>query len=289
MRRPLFACAFALLTAALACSKPGKGDHCEHGEAACLDSKNELQCDNGAFVEAPCKGPRGCAVVNELQSCDISGNAQGDPCSSEDEGVSQCVTDKKARVVCRGRRYAIEGCRGAKGCVEHDGIVDCDQSAAAPSAACDKQGAQRCAEDKKTLLVCSGNAFVPGMICRGPAGCSPSADPQCDRGLQSEGDPCVNEGDAECGGEDKRALLSCQGKKWVVKEACKTACVSTKEAVACRPIPLDGDPCTTPGARECSGDKQQILVCAPSKAWKKEKECPKPCAAAANGKPRCGA
>jgi hypothetical protein len=271
-----------------ACSKPKAGDDCTLGQATCVDEKTELQCDKGRFVAAPCKGPKGCVVTGGAQTCDISGNAAGDSCATDDENVSQCLADKKGRVVCHAGRYAVEKCLGPKGCEESGDKVDCDQSLGAEGDPCAKEDGRICAADLKRSLVCVSGKLVVAEACRGPGACNPTAAVLCDRGLQSPGDPCAKEGDLECGGDDKKSKLVCENRKWSLKEKCKTACVSTAKNVDCdRSTPQPGDACPNKGDRACSGDKKLALVCSAAKEWTSEGACKGGCTTGGDGKVKC--
>jgi hypothetical protein len=204
--------------ASVGCSKPAVGDACARGKATCLDTTTELQCETGKFVSAPCRGAKGCAVVDNVQTCDISGNAQGDVCSTDDEGVSQCAPGGATRVVCRSGRYLVEPCRGPRACAEQGDDVACDQSVAAEGDECVGEERQVCSADRKALLVCTSGKLSIAEFCRGPSRCSPDAGVLCDRGHQRPADPCGNEGEVACGGEADKETLACESKRWVVRE-----------------------------------------------------------------------
>lgn len=225
---------FAVLS--LGCSKPKAGDKCDKGRATCLDPHTELECQAGKFVAGACRGPRGCLVSSGVQTCDISANVPGDPCSTDDEGVAQCASDKKSRLVCKGGRYALERCRGPQGCTESGEKVDCDATLAEEGDECassDDTPFYACSVDKGKSLVCRGGKLVVDEYCRGPSGCDASgAEVKCDRGPQSAGDPCGVEGDFECS-SDKKSLLTCKDRKWDKEKACRTTCTSTADRADC--------------------------------------------------------
>ena len=72
------------LVAFLAC-KPGPGSSCDPREARCLDAKRAIICDDGKFLETPCKGKAGCSTIQESTTCDFSGNQPGDACAKADD------------------------------------------------------------------------------------------------------------------------------------------------------------------------------------------------------------
>ena len=229
-----------LLATFVACKKPKPGDACERGKASCLDPKTELQCQSGKFIAAPCRGPKGCAVASDMQTCDFSANGAGDTCSTEDDDIALCTSDKKSRVVCKTGQYVIEACKGPKGCFEEGSDkVHCDATLADEGDEClsaqeDSGGLYVCSVDQKKSLRCDDGKFVVDEICRGPGGCEATSglDLSCDRGDQSLGDPCGSEGGYECSG-DKKSLMVCKGRRWSVERACKGPCESTEKTADC--------------------------------------------------------
>src|SRR5207249_3648910 len=105
-----------LLFAATAGCKPGVGDACEKGNVTCVDGKNAVVCQSSKYVAVPCKGANGCAGEKAAATCDASGNAAGDACSTDEEGSAWCAADSKAKLLCKGGKLAAEPCRGPKGC-----------------------------------------------------------------------------------------------------------------------------------------------------------------------------
>jgi len=86
----LFLAITAFSAAAPGCkSKPG--DSCKMGTAVCADEHSELSCQDGKLIAAPCKGAKGCATNGSLVECDVSANADGDVCSTEDENKGACA------------------------------------------------------------------------------------------------------------------------------------------------------------------------------------------------------
>jgi hypothetical protein len=134
-----------------------------------VDPKTELACQKGVFIAAPCKGPLGCKEEGKHLLCDITGNAEGDPCSVEDEGNARCVGESQ-RITCLGGHYTVDFCRGPDGC-KSDTSVKCDQSKAADGDPCRSQ-TNACTADGKSVLSCVQGKFRPSAQCSGPDGCT---------------------------------------------------------------------------------------------------------------------
>jgi hypothetical protein len=184
-----FSQAFAVLAsfAALACSKePAAGDSCKPTDIRCVDPKTELACQKGVFIVTPCKGPMGCREeANKHLICDATGNAEGDPCSTDEEGAAQCIGDKR-RITCREGRYVIDECRGAEGC-KGGGAVKCDQSKGEPGDPC-RGETNSCSMDSKRVLTCNAGKLQISAECPGEGGCS-IADHKIDCDLGKKDDP----------------------------------------------------------------------------------------------------
>ena len=163
-KRAIWVFSLLMLAVSAGC-KPKVGDSCEAGKSACADEKNELACQGGKFIQAPCKGPKGCAVEGSTLTCDISANAAGDVCSTGDDGHAMCGTDKKSIVICKGGKYIVESCLGPEGCKSDGGKSTCDSSIAKPGESC--QGdTHACSVDKKTSMQCKGGKYVKKSDCK---------------------------------------------------------------------------------------------------------------------------
>lgn len=135
-----------------------------------MDPKTELACDKGTFIAAPCKGPLGCREEGDKHLvCDFAGNAEGDPCSSDEEGAARCVGEK-ARITCRGGKYTIDQCRGDDGC-KGGGSVRCDQSKGETGDPC-RGATNACTTDGKNVLTCVEGKLQISASCPGEGGCS---------------------------------------------------------------------------------------------------------------------
>ncbi len=216
--------------------KPGPGSSCDPHEARCLDAKRALICDDGKFVETPCKGKAGCCTVQERTTCDISGNQPGDVCSQGDEGVAVCAGDD-AMLACHSRKYERVGCRGPRGCEMLGAQCNCDQSIAEVGEACKKQNAKACSVDKTQVLSCTDGRMTAQYQCRGEGQCSSAGGKlACDQTVAKLGDICDKSlsGHIACS-EDKKSLITCQAERFVPSEKCKpgTVCTVSGQSTKC--------------------------------------------------------
>ncbi len=146
--------------------KKKAGDSCAKGEAACKDDRTTLSCQDGKFIESPCKGANGCKVEGATVDCDISGNANGDPCSKEEEGNTACSGDGKSQIECKGGAYVVHPCRGPDGCKQTGMMANCDVSIAQQGDLCEGvTGGYACSLDNKALLKCKNGKFEVEEQC----------------------------------------------------------------------------------------------------------------------------
>lgn len=225
----------AVLLQALSC-KPGPGGSCDAGEARCLDGKRAIVCEDGKFVETPCRGKAGCLTVQESTSCDISGNQPGDACVRADEGVAVCVA-KEAMLACHGGKFERVPCRGSQGCEMSGNRANCDQSIAEVGEGCTKPNAKACSVDASSVLSCSDGKMLLLYACRGASACSAGAGKlSCDQTIARLGDACDKglDGHIACS-EDKKALIVCDGQRFVSSEKCKagTLCTVSGQSTSC--------------------------------------------------------
>jgi hypothetical protein len=168
----------ALLSLSAVACKKKVGDACTKGQAACLDDKTELACQDGKLVSAPCKGPNGCKIAEGKLTCDISANVAGDACSTDYEGHAQCGSDNKSKVTCAKGKYVSSPCRGPDGCKQQGDTAMCDISIAEIGDDCSnlKSGAYACSVDKKNLLKCDNGKFAVEEKCTNAKGCQMKGD-----------------------------------------------------------------------------------------------------------------
>lgn len=227
-----------VLIAVVAGCRAEAGSRCEAGEARCVDAQRALVCENGRFIETPCRGAKGCQALEAGTSCDIGANRDGDRCSRDEQGAAACV-DSTHIVVCRDGRYVRAACLGPGGCaVEHDRAV-CDQSRAQPGDACEKEGKKACSSDGKTLLACSGGRFSPLYPCRGEKGCTAASGRlDCDVTLAIEGDGCDTRmtGHIACAA-DRRSTLICRDGRFVRDAPCRPGTHCEVDGTTTRCVP----------------------------------------------------
>lgn len=216
--------------------KPGPGSSCDAGEARCIDAQRSIVCEDGKFVETPCRGKGGCSTSKEATSCDISGNQPGDTCVREDEGVAVCV-GSDAMLACHGRKFETVACRGPRGCESFGGRANCDQSVAEAGEPCSTPNAKACSVDKRRVLSCLDGRLSDQYECRGDAGCSAQGGKlTCDQTVAKLGDACDKglDGHVACS-EDKKSLITCDGEKFIAAEKCKpgTQCSVSGQSTSC--------------------------------------------------------
>ena len=216
--------------------KPEPGSSCDVGEARCLDATRSIVCEDGKFVETPCKGKAGCSTIQETTSCDISGNQPGDVCGKSDEGVAVCA-GPDAMLACHGRKFEKVPCRGGRGCESVAGQANCDQSIAEPGEACKKPNAKACSVDESRVLSCTGGSMREQYWCRGEAGCSATGGKlSCDQTVAMLGDRCDKglNGHVACS-KDRTSLFVCHDEEFVPQEKCRrgTVCTVSGHSTSC--------------------------------------------------------
>jgi hypothetical protein len=232
---PTWLLGLCCLFAGVGC-KPAPGGKCDRGEARCLDANRELACDEGVFVEVPCRGKGGCVTVKEETTCDISRNRPGDACSKADEGAAVCAGDK-AMLACHGGKFETVACLGPKGCELSGGQPNCDQSIANLVDPCKKENAKACSLDKSKVLACRSGRMAELYECRGENHCgSEGGKLSCDQTVARLGDICDKQlsGHIACS-EDHKALLTCEAERFVSSERCKagTVCTVSGQSTTC--------------------------------------------------------
>lgn len=172
----------AVVAAAAGCHhESGPGDECKPTDIRCVDPKTELACQSGVFISAPCKGPLGCREDGKRLVCDFSGNATGDPCSTDEEGNARCTADGQ-RVTCHEGKYFVDFCRGPEGCKSTGTSLKCDQSKSQDGDPCTGQS-NACSPDGKRVVTCRNGHFVTTAVCEGESGCTvTSSEVNCDLG-----------------------------------------------------------------------------------------------------------
>jgi hypothetical protein len=158
----------AMLASPLACDqisgKPKAGETCStQDQADCKDDKTIITCDQGKYIEYPCKGPTGCKKEGVLVKCDESLGDVGDACSHN--GNYTCASDGSAQLVCTERAWVLSShCRGPKKCVPEGLYVKCDQTVAKVGDSCEEKAAA-CSDDSKAVLECADKKYAVKQKC----------------------------------------------------------------------------------------------------------------------------
>lgn len=267
----LLAVSFSLgmlgLLGTMGCGKPKAGEKCEEvGRRACVDGKTALYCVSGAWQLDTCKGPKGCLEEKNNATCDLTENAEGDPCPVALDGFGACRADRATRALCQKGKYVVEPCRGPDGCtMQQGGMSTCDHSVTKLGDRCTVDPrVQMCGDggaDGKVFARCTDGVIALAQKCPGPNGCKDEGGGRvsCDpNGAFVEGDLCHFIKNA-CS-SDKRALLSCEGGKFKQVKTCPGPDGCT--GVACdQGTGVIGEACTAKQA--CSEDGKALLACKP--------------------------
>jgi hypothetical protein len=216
--------------------KPAPGGKCDRGEARCLDATRGLVCDDGLFVEVPCRGKGGCSTIQETTTCDISRNQAGDRCGKTDEGAALCAGDQ-AMLACRSGKFETVPCLGPRGCELVGGQPNCDQSIATAGDACKTDNAKACSADGNRVLACRLGRMSDLYECRGEKRCtSEGGKLSCDQTVARLGDSCDKglSGHIACS-PDKKALIQCESERFIASEKCKpgTVCTVSGQSTTC--------------------------------------------------------
>ena len=108
------------------------GEACrEAGKKACAaDGSVVLECKEHALARLyPCRGARGCQLVEGRLDCDTTLAAEGDACDQRLEGHVACRPDRAAIVVCKNGRFAPdETCKKGTTCRIEGNQTRCTKS-----------------------------------------------------------------------------------------------------------------------------------------------------------------
>lgn len=146
------------------------GDACGRGNegvAACAGDDAMLSCHGRKLERVPCRGPRGCEMFGAQANCDQSVAELGEVCKKQN--AKACSADKSQVLFCNDGRMSVQyHCRGVGQCSSAGGKLACDQTVAKLGDVCDKSlgGHVACSEDKKSLVTCRNERFVPFEKCK---------------------------------------------------------------------------------------------------------------------------
>jgi hypothetical protein len=207
-------------------TRPAAGTACATADQlVCTAAATALVCDSAAWLPVPCKGAHGCARRSDGDECDDTIASLGDRCPRNPPLDYACTADRTKALVCKDGVFGLwRNCRGPEGCQIVDGRnIHCDTSLGEPGDPCAQQGTYACSVDKKTMLVCDGNALSPASSCRGPEGCHTQRERRkvdCDDSIALEGDPCDQPKRIACS-VDHKAELVCIADKYTKKRECR--------------------------------------------------------------------
>jgi hypothetical protein len=191
----------------------------------------------------------------------------GDKC--EANWSASCV-DPTAALVCSSRVVTIMPCRGPKACAVSGSTIECDNSLATVSDACDQPNDVACSVDHKAALECQDGKFTLAEACKGVRGCVVDGDNiSCDNDVSELGDACQVEGDYACS-PDKLTALKCAAHKFQALNTCrgKDGCrvmelpeEKKTDFVCDDSLAQENDACDTQGEEACSMDKTALFTC----------------------------
>lgn len=99
-----------LVIAAVIILLAGCGASCPENAGNCASSGSMNVCQGGGELSFPCKGSGGCTSDSSGVTCDITGNADGDPCPTIHEGSGNCAADGVSLLQCTGGRWHKMSC-----------------------------------------------------------------------------------------------------------------------------------------------------------------------------------
>lgn len=207
-------------------ARPAAGEKCRiPDQLICGAPDRALVCDSAAWLEVPCKGPRGCGRRGDRDECDDTLAVEGDRCPRNPPLDYACTADHTKALVCSEGRFGLwRDCRGPEACqIIGDRNLHCDTTLGVARDPCAQQGTYACSVDQKTMLLCDGNALTPASSCRGPDGCHierESRKVDCDDTVALEGDPCDQPKRITCA-VDRKAELVCDGQRYSKKRECR--------------------------------------------------------------------
>ncbi len=239
-RREVATLAAAVLVTVAACrSRPTEGGACKAlDQLVCASADQAFVCEKasapggaagavGGWRSVRCAGPRGCAKNGEVDDCDDTIAADGDPCPRNPPLDYACDAAHDRALVCTDGRYGLwRACRGPDGCkVEGGRNVRCDNTLGEPGDPCVAAGSYACSVDRQTMLACDGKTLQAASSCRGPGGCKAERDARrvdCDDAVALLSDPCDQEGRIACA-VDHKAELFCSHGHYDKKRDCTRA------------------------------------------------------------------
>jgi hypothetical protein len=224
--------------------KPTPGAPCMIGnnKFQCMDPVNAMLCQNGKWVNMPCRGPRGCSGAGAGQTCDDDLAQPGEACMMAVSGDNlACGTGKVDELTCVAGTWKItRTCKGPKKCTISGSVLSCDDSMGDVGDPCAVESGDDnygCSTDKKIEVVCdaASSKFQPSNTCRGPKGCwIDNNRVYCDQNMARIGDKCRPVDNHSCS-EDSTQELKCSPQfTWTKQHDCKhSGCKIKNSEVYC--------------------------------------------------------
>ena len=168
--KPLGALLLAmLLVLPLACDrgfgKPKVGDTCStQDQADCKDETTIVTCDQGKYIEYPCKGPAGCKKEGRARQMRRVARRPGRRLQPRRQLHLRLRPQRPARV--QGAQVGDEQPlpRPPTSARPKDPYVKCDQTVAEVGDACENKAAA-CSVDGKSVLECAEKKFAAKQKC----------------------------------------------------------------------------------------------------------------------------
>ncbi|GMV39014.1 MAG: hypothetical protein AMXMBFR64_07300 [Myxococcales bacterium] len=231
---------------------------CTPGTTSCSpDAKQVLQCKGdgtGTTVKSTCTAIQLCVEVDGAASCQTDPTTQqctpdAKSCSLDSTQVLQCKADGTGSIV-------QSTCAASTVCIATGDSASCE----APTVCI--PGAKSCSPDGKQVLQCKtdGTGTFAQATCTAIQLCvEAGGTASCE--LDPATQVCVP-GETSCSGDAKQ-VLQCKGDGTgtTVKSTCTAIqlCVVTDGVASCQLDPATQQ--CTPGAKSCSADAKQVLVC----------------------------
>lgn len=202
------------------------------------------------------------AMVLAAVACKPS---QGGSC----DGNAKSCESPTSRYACTSGHYALETCKGEKGCKEENGTTTCDATRGDVGDPCVAENSTMCSTDGSARLHCEGGKLVFVNRCagaRGEVGCTidDRGEAHCPNPFGKVGDSCTKVGFCT---EDGTSELACKDGKLAPLHICRgdEKCVGLSGGPNCdRSTGMIGEECD-PNNKElavaCEPTKETILTC----------------------------
>ena len=187
----------------------------------------------------------------------------GGSCS---EDATDCAS-ATSHFVCLAGHWALETCKGPKGCAITDGKLACDATKGDEGDPCTVTNRAVCTSDGKAKVACIEQKLKFVTKCGGVEGCTSDerGEAFCSHPYADPGDPC-KEGEGACS-NDQTYDLVCKGGKMERRFDChgEEKCTPRSAGPVCdRSVAKIGEPCDEKDPElsiACAPDSTTVLVC----------------------------